>query len=167
MSDASTEQDAYVRQELIFHLTGGHAHMSLAEAVVDFPMERINEPFTNGTYSAWALLEHIRLTQWDILEFMRNKDYVYLSWPADYWPSPDKQATADDWATTLAAYEADMQTMVEIVTDPATDLYTKIPWGEGQTIMREIMVTTDHNAYHIGELAIMRQAMQSWGPDHT
>ncbi len=160
------DEQAALRAELIFKLLQGHAHMPLEETVKDFPMDRINENFPNGTYSAWALLEHIRITQWDILDFVHNKDYVYLAWPQDYWPEPGTPATAQQWQATLDAFVADRQALVDIVNDPATDLYAKIPWGEGQTVMREILVVTDHNAYHVGEFAIMRQAMQTWPHGH-
>jgi len=155
-----------LRDELVFQLTRGHAHMPLEEAVADFPMDRINESFPNGTYSAWCLLEHIRISQWDILDFIRNKDYVEIEWPKDYWPEPGTRATPEQWQQTLDTFVADRQSLVDIVMDPATDLYTKIPWGTGQTIMREILVVTDHNAYHAGEFAIMRQAMSTWPPGH-
>jgi hypothetical protein len=160
------DEQAALRAELIFQLTVGHAHMPLEEAVKDFPMERINENFPNGTYSAWCLLEHIRITQWDILDFIRNKDYTYIRWPDDYWPAPGTTATPQQWQASLDAFVADRQALVDIVNDPETDVYATIPWGEGQTIMREILVVTDHNAYHVGEFAIMRQVMSTWGAEH-
>jgi hypothetical protein len=165
MGFMADEQTA-LRDELIFHLTVGHAHMPLEDAVKDFPMDRINEEFPNGSYSAWALLEHIRISQWDILDFIRNKDYIEIEWPKDYWPAPGTRATSQQWQATLDAFIADRQALIEIVNDPATDLYAKISWGTGQTVMREILVVTDHNAYHVGEFAIMRQAMATWGPGH-
>jgi hypothetical protein len=156
-----------LRDELVFQLTRGNAHMPLDEAVADFPMDRINDKFPNGTYSAWCLLEHIRITQWDILDFMRNRDYAEIEWPKDYWPEPGTQATPQQWRETLDAFIADREALIAIVNDPATDLYAKIPWGTGQTVMREILVVTDHNAYHVGEFAIMRQAMGTWPAGHA
>jgi hypothetical protein len=160
------DEQTALREELIFHLVKGHAHMPLDEAVADFPMDRINDVFPNGDYSAWALLEHIRISQWDILDFIRNEDYVLIEWPRDYWPAPGTQATAANWQATIDAFKADRQALVDLVNDPATDVYREIPWGDGQTVMREILVVTDHNAYHVGEFAIMRQAMQTWGRSH-
>jgi hypothetical protein len=162
-----TDDQAALREELVFHLIKGHAHMPLEEAVAEFPLDQINEVFPNGTYSAWALLEHIRISQWDILDFMRNKDYVYIEWPKDYWPEPGTMATPEQWRACIDGFLADRQALVDIVRDPATDLYARIPWGEGQTIMREILVVTDHNAYHVGEFAGMRQVMDTWGPGHV
>ena len=162
-----TDEQAALREELVFHLVKGNAHMPLEDAVAQFPMERINDVFPNGTYTAWALLEHIRITQWDILDFIRNRDYVYLEWPKDYWPAPDLAATPEEWLATLESILRDRRELVALVMNPSTDLYAKIPWGKGQTVMREVLVVTDHNAYHVGEFAGMRQVMDTWGPGHS
>jgi len=154
-----------MREHLLWQLKGGQAHMSLAQAVADFPMERINEKFPKGEYGPWALLEHIRRGQWDILDFIRNPDYVYIKWPDDYWPDTAYEATEADWRRTLEGYKDDLRELIDIVADPRTDLYAKIPHGEGQTILREILLTCDHLAYHVGEFAIMRQVMTTWYED--
>ncbi len=156
-----TEDDS-VREHLLWQLRGGQAHMKLSQAVADFPMDRINEKFPKGEYGPWALLEHIRRGQWDILDFIRNPSYKEMKWPDDYWPATDYMATEADWNDTLAAYEADLQELIAMVEDPKTDLYAKIPHGDGQTIIREMMLTCDHLAYHLGEFAIMRQVMDTW-----
>ena len=160
-----SREDDSVREHLLWQLKGGQAHMSLAQAVAGFPLERINEKFPNGQYGPWALLEHVRRGQWDILDFIRNPDYVYIKWPDDYWPDTNYKATEADWRRTLEGFEHDLQELIAIVEDPATDLYAKIPHGDGQTILREIMLTCDHLAYHLGELAIMRQVMDTWHED--
>jgi DinB superfamily len=160
------DTDSTVREELVFLLTGGNAHMSYAEAIQDYPMDRTNDVFPNGTYTAWHLLEHLRLTQWDILDFIRNPNYQEGQWPQDYWPAQDARATPEDWQRTIASFQADMRALRDLVLDPRTDLYTRIPHGTGQNILREIQVVSDHNAYHIGEFAIMRQVMGTWGPGH-
>lgn len=141
--------------------------MTLAEAVEDFPPAHMNTIFPNGTYSSWHLLEHVRLAQGDILDFIRNPQYQEQTWPDDYWPTPEQQATPEDWQRTLDAFHADLQALVEIARDPATDLYAPIPHGSGQNILRELLVVADHNAYHTGEFAIMRQVMGTWGPGHA
>ena len=160
-----SREDESVREHLLWHLRGGQAHMKLSQAVAEFPMDRINQRFPNGPYGAWALLEHLRRSQWDILDFIRNPNYKYIKWPDDYWPATDYVATEADWSETLAASEHDLQELIAIVEDPSTDLYAKIPHGEGQTIIREIMLTCDHLAYHLGEFAIMRQVMGTWPAD--
>lgn len=156
-----------LRDQLADLLEHSHAHMSFSEAVADYPMEHINTLFPNGTYSAWHLLEHLRLTQWDILDFIRNPHYQEREWPKDYWPAPDQQATPADWQRTITAFTADQHTLRAIILDESIDLWAPIPHGTGQTIAREIMVVADHNAYHTGELAIMRQVMGTWGPSHS
>jgi hypothetical protein len=160
------ESNRPLREQLCELLEHSQAHMSFAEAVAAYPMEHINTPFPNGTYSAWHLLEHLRRTQWDILDFIRNQDYREQEWPRDYWPAPEQQAQPDDWQRTIDAFLADQQALRAIVMNPQTDLWAPIPWGSGQTIAREITVVADHNAYHIGEFAIMRQVMGTWGPSH-
>ncbi|HEU5343273.1 MAG TPA: DinB family protein [Ktedonobacterales bacterium] len=160
------ETDRLLRDQLADLLAHGNAHMSFTEAVADYPMDRINALFPHGGYSAWHLLEHLRLTQWDILDFIRNPDYQERAWPQDYWPAPDQQATPDDWRRTIQSFLADQQALLAIIQDPETDLWAPIPQGTGQTIAREIMVVADHNAYHIGEFAIMRQVMETWGLRH-
>jgi hypothetical protein len=158
--------DVMIREELINLLKGGNAHMSLREAVKDFPEEKINTVFPNGTYSAWDLLEHIRITQWDILNFIINSNYKEISWPDAYWPEKDKLAIKREWEKTILQFEKDNLALGKIVKNSETDLYAKIPHGDGQTILREILVVSDHNSYHIGEFAITRQAMKTWEKNH-
>jgi hypothetical protein len=156
-----------LREELVFLLDHGNAHMSFEEAVADYPMEQINTPFPNGGYSSWHLLEHLRLTQWDILDFIRNPHYQERAWPQEYWPPRDQQASPDDWQRTIRDFLADRQALRAIAMDPQNDLWAPIPQGAGQTIAREIMVVADHNAYHLGEFAIMRQVMVTWASTHS
>jgi hypothetical protein len=158
--------DQSVRDELLFLLRGGHAHMPFEAAVADFPAAHFNTCPLNVSYTPWHLLEHLRITQADILEFIRNPKYVYLNWPDDYWPAVDAQADAAAWQATIAGFKADNQALQAIVADPAKDLYTPLAHGEGQNILREILVVADHNAYHIGELAILRQVMGTWPAGH-
>ena len=157
--------DELIRNHLVWLLQGGDAHMTFMETISGFPLDRRGELFPNGSYSAWALLEHLRITQWDILDFITNSDYKYLQWPKDYWPAQDKQATPEDWHSTIAKFENDQKALVRIVEDPKTDLYSPIAHGTGKTILREVLLVADHNAYHIGEFAIMRQVMGTWPKD--
>jgi hypothetical protein len=154
--------ESALRDELVFHLLKGHAHMTFDEAVTDFPLKHINTVFTNGVYTFWHLLEHIRRTQKDILDFMVNPDYKEPRWPDDYWPGNEKKAVKKDWDKTIKGFLKDQKELQKLVEDPKTDLYKKLPHGTGQTVMREIIVVTDHNAYHLGEFAIMRQVLGAW-----
>lgn len=154
--------DAILRNQLVEFLKGGHAHMDLDEAVEDFPMEHINSKVPNSTYTPWRLLEHIRITQWDILEYIRNPGYVWLKWPKDYWPPVGKKATPADWKKTIKDFNKDLKELIEIVKNPKTDLNAKTPQKDGQPIIREILLVIDHNAYHIGEFAILRDVMRTW-----
>lgn len=155
------DPDQAVRKQLLDLLNGGNAHMDVDEAIAYFPESMMDAKFPNGTYSAWALLEHIRRAQWDILDFIRNPDYKEMDWPDDYWPKPSEKATKKEWGKTIAGIIKGRKELESIIKDPKINLHTKIPWGDGQTVMREILVVSDHNAYHIGEFAIMRQVMST------
>jgi hypothetical protein len=154
--------DQVVRNQLLALLRGGNAHMSLDQAVADFPIERINQEPPNVPYTPWQLLEHIRITQWDILEFIRKPDHVSPDWPVGYWPPREKEANREQWTKTIQQFQADLEALQEIVADPATDLYATMPQGEKYTILREILVVADHTAYHVGEFGILRQVMSTW-----
>ena len=127
-----------------------------------FRRQEFNDKFPNSEYSAWGLLEHLRITQDDILEFITNLNYQDKSWPKDYWPDPKTVATLSDWQRTTELFHNDQQALVDLINDPRTNLFVKIPHGSGQNILKEIMVVADHNAYHIGEFAIIRQVMGTW-----
>jgi len=151
-----------VRDEALFLLQKGNAHMSFDEAVADFPAERINERPPHVPYSPWHLLEHLRLTQRDILDFIRDPQYQEMKWPDDYWSTPDATTDAAGWARTLADFRTDAAALAALADDPDRDLHAAIPWGNGQTLLRELLVVADHNAYHTGEFAILRQVMGTW-----
>ncbi len=161
-----SDSDAVLRKQLTALLRGGNAHMPFEAAVADFPMEAANRLPPNVSYSPWHLLEHLRLTQWDILDFIRNPKYEYRKWPEDYWPAPDEQADAAKWQETIARFLADQNALVSIAQDPATDLTADLAHAAGYTVLREILVVSDHNAYHIGEFAILRQVMGTWPAGH-
>lgn len=154
--------DTVQREQLRALLHDGNAHMSFSEAVAQFPGEYMNATPPNVDYTPWQLLEHLRISQWDILEFIRNPRHVSPEWPEGYWPAQDAKADDAAWQHTCEAFQSDLVALEHIVTDPATDLYTPLPHGGGQTIFREILVVADHNAYHIGEFAILRQVMGTW-----
>ncbi len=154
--------DKVAREQLLALLRGGNAHIGFDGAVADFPVAYINSKPPNVPYTPWHLLEHIRIAQWDILEFIRNPEHVSPKWPEGYWPSPDEQADEAKWQQTIDDFRADMKAIQDLVTDPNTDLFAQIPHAQGYTIFREILLVADHNAYHIGEFAILRQVMGTW-----
>lgn len=158
------DSDKVLRAQLLELLRGGSAHMTFDEAVRDFPMDAVNARPPSVPYTPWHLLEHIRLTQRDILDFVREDSYEEGVWPDDYWPSPDAEADKRAWNETLAAFHEDLAALQGMVNDPATDLTALVPNGDGQTFIREVLLVADHNAYHIGEFAILRQVMGTW-PD--
>jgi hypothetical protein len=154
--------DQVVREQLLALLSGGNAHMSFEQAVADFPAEYFNTKPPNITYTPWHILEHLRIAQWDILEFIRNPAHVSPQWPEGYWPHPAETTDQEGWKKTVNAFLSDLGTLQDIVKDPATDLYAQIPHAPGYTIFREILVVSDHNAYHIGEFGVLRQVMGTW-----
>lgn len=166
MTDTLVSTDP-LRAQLLALLEGHDARMTFDEAVASFPAEAINAFPPNVTYTPWHLLEHLRITQWDILDYIVNRDYVEMRWPDDYWPAPDATATPEQFAATIEGFRADNAALRAIVADPATDLLAVIPDTPGHTILREARIVGDHNAYHIGEFAVLRQVMGSWPRDRA
>jgi hypothetical protein len=159
--------DATLRGQLLSLLRSENAHMSFDEAVADFPMDRINARIPNGSYTPWHILEHLRLTQRDILLFMTDPAYKEPSWPVDYWPARDAMATPSEWEHTIESFRADLAELERLVEDDQFDLEQQVPWGSGQTHLREFLLVADHNAYHIGEFGVLRQVMQTWPASHA
>jgi hypothetical protein len=153
-----------LREQLLALVDGHDARMPFDAAVADFPGEAINTFPPNVPYTPWHLLEHLRITQWDILDYIQNRDYLAPDWPEEYWPAPDATATPEQFAATIDGFRSDNAALHDLVADPATDLLAVIPNTAGHTILREVRVVGDHNAYHIGEFAILRQVMGTWPP---
>jgi hypothetical protein len=154
--------DDATREQVLALLRGGNAHMTFDEAVADFPMDRINERPPHVPYTPWHLVEHLRLTQRDILDFSAAPDYQERTWPDDYWPDPAAEAAPDNWDESLRRFRDDLAAMQALVADRNQDLHAPLPNGNGQTLFREALLVADHNAYHVGELAILRQVMGAW-----
>ena len=154
--------DRVVRDQLIALLRGGNAHLGFDNAVADFPLEYVNSKAPNLTYTPWHILEHMRIAQRDILEFIRDPDHVSPSWPDGYWPTPNTLANEAQWKKTIADFRNDLKALQELVANPGTDLSAPIPHAPDYTIFREILVVADHNAYHVGEFAGLRQVMATW-----
>jgi hypothetical protein len=154
--------DAVLRAQLVQLLQQGNAHMPFDQAVAGFPLDRINEQLPGLPYTPWRLLEHVRIAQWDILEFVRNPDHASPEWPEGYWPPEGVEADPLRWQETVQGIQADRQALVEIVQDPDTDLHAWLPQGEPYTVLREVLIVADHGAYHLGEFALLRQVMGAW-----
>ncbi len=155
-------QNKILREHLLWLLRGGNAHMGFEQAVAKFPLEYINQKLPNAPYAPWHLIEHVRIAQWDILEFTRQPNHSSPAWPEGYWPPPDKQAGEAQWQKTVEDFRADLQALQELVADPDTDLCAPLPHAPDYTVLREILLVADHNAYHIGEFAVLRQVMETW-----
>ena len=151
-----------IRRQLIELLEAEGAHMPFEAAVADFPAEGINRRVPHSDYTPWHLLEHIRFAQVDILDYIRDRAYLEPTWPDEYWPPRDATATPGEFEATLDAFRRDRAALRDLVADPGTDLFAVIPETPGHTIFREIRIIGAHNAYHIGEFAILRQVMGTW-----
>jgi|SRR5215472_10129399 len=150
--------DAQLRDHLRYLLSGGGAHLSFDELIEDFPEQAINGRIDGVPYTPWQVLEHMRLAQWDILEFSRNPKHVSPPFPAGYWPEPERVATAKMWRQSITEFRRDLQEMLELTTSDA-DLMSPIPGGDGQTLLREALLVADHNAYHLGALTLMKRIL--------
>ena len=154
--------DDVVREQVLQLLRGGNAHLNLEKIIDGFPPEAINELPPNVPYSPWHLLEHIRIAQSDILEFIRHSDHVSPTWPEGYWPLTGEEADAAKWEKAIQSLDSDMEQLQAIVQDPDTDLYADLPHAAGYTILREMLLVADHNSHHLGEFAILRAVMGTW-----
>jgi DinB superfamily len=155
--------EQHIRAQLVNLLSVAQAHMTFEDAVKNFPPDKMNTRPQGVEYTFWHLLEHLRICQWDILDYCRNPQYKEMEWPREYWPARDAMTDTAGWQRTIDQFLADRAALVAMVQDPKTDLYSPIPHGYGgHTILREILVVADHNAYHIGEFGILRQVMGYW-----
>ena len=153
------DKEKIVREHLSELLLGRSAHIDLKAAVADFPMADINTKVAGSPHTGWELLEHIRIAQSDILEFSRDANHVSPYWPDGYWPAED--GTADKWRASLEQVRRDLRSMIDLVGDESTDLYANIEHGDGQTVLREALLVADHNAYHLGQLVLVKRMLEN------
>jgi len=154
-----------VREQVVRLLQGGQAHLTLDAVLKNFPQSLRGRKPEGVPHSAWQLLEHMRIAQWDILEFSRNAKHVSPEWPEGYWPASERPPTDAAWKKSIAAIKRDRRAMERLVENPRTDLFSKIPHGTGQNILREALLIADHNAYHIGQLMLVRRLLGAWQED--
>jgi DinB superfamily len=154
--------DAALREHLVNLLKSGGAHVQFSDAIEGFPAAKRGAFVEGLPHTGWQLLEHLRIAQWDILEFSRNPKHVSPGFPEGYWPKTPVPPDEGAWDKSVAAFEKDLQEMIKLVKNPKSDLYAKIPHGEGQTILREALLVADHNSYHLGQLVDLRRALRAW-----
>ncbi len=158
----ATDSVALLRQELASYLDSGHAHASWRDAFAELPPELRGSKVVGSPHTAWQLLDHLRIAQWDILEFSRNSKHVSPDFPLGYWPATPAPPDENAWDASVRAYRRDLDEMRKLILDPQTDLFAKIPHGSGQTILREALLIIDHNAYHLGQLVLLRRLLDAW-----
>lgn len=151
-----------LREHLVYLLKGGGAHLNFEQAIADLPRELRGKKVEGAPHTPWRLLEHLRICQWDILEFSRHPGHKSPKFPEGYWPPTDAPPDDVAWDNSIQAFRDDLQAMIALVTNPATDLFAPIPHGDGQTILREALLVADHNAYHLGQLVFLRRCLGAW-----
>jgi hypothetical protein len=156
------KNDDALREHLLALLKGGGAHADFETAIKGLPVNLRGRRPKGSAHSPWEIVEHLRLAQWDILEFTRDAAHVSPKWPEGYWPGQPAPPTPKAWSKSVNAFRADLQAMADLVANPATDLFAKIPHGTGQTALREALLVADHNAYHLGELLVVRRLLGAW-----
>jgi len=156
------DREQSLRQHVLYLLAGGGAHAKFDDVIQGLPAKLRGKKPAKYPHSPWMLLEHMRLAQWDILEFSRNPKHVSPDWPKGYWPELEAPASASAWNKSIKQFRADLQAMQALVADSKTDLFARIPWGDGQTILREALLVADHNAYHLGQLVDVRRMLGAW-----
>ncbi|HEV2490678.1 MAG TPA: DinB family protein [Candidatus Acidoferrales bacterium] len=154
--------DRALRDHLADLFGKGNAHADWRDILNGIPEALRGVKPARAPHSAWQLLEHLRIAQWDILEFSRNPKHVSPQFPLGYWPATEMPPSVTAWETSVKAFERDLAEMRELVSHPKTDLFARIPHGDGQTILREALVLADHNAYHLGQIVLLRRMLGAW-----
>jgi hypothetical protein len=159
---AARVDDKLLRAHLVKLLDADNAHVNFAKTIASWPVAHRGVKPEGAPHTGWQLLEHLRIAQWDILEFCRNPKHVSPEWPSGYWPSSEAPPSAEAWDRSVKAFRADCEAMQELVENPKTNLFARIPHGTGQTILREALLAADHNAYHLGQLVLLRRLLGNW-----
>ena len=154
--------DQTLREHLLYLLNDGGAHAKFEDVIKQFPENLRGKEVENFPHTAWMLLEHMRIAQLDILEFSRNAKHASPKWPEGYWPKTKAPASADAWSKSVQSFRKDLKEMEALVKNPKTDLYAPLPWGDGQTVLREALLVADHNAYHLGQLVTLSRLLGAW-----
>jgi hypothetical protein len=155
-------EEKQLRKHLLDLLSGGHAHLDWKSAFAGIPPKLRGVRPIELPYSIWELLEHMRIAQWDILEFSRDPKHVSPEWPSGYWPKVPAPPNAAAWNKSVKRFAGGLAEMKKLAASPRTDLFAPIPYGTGQTILKEILLVADHNAYHLGQVILVRRLLGAW-----
>ena len=158
-----TTPSAALRAQLRRILSWQDAHVGFEKSVEGLSPKLRGVRVVGVPHSAWELLEHMRITQHDILDFCRNPGYTEITWPDDYWPKSAEPPSERAWDDSIAAFRDDRAALEALAADESIDLFATIPHGDGQTYLRELLLVADHNAYHLGQLVAVRQQLGAWG----
>jgi hypothetical protein len=162
LKGSSGNSDRKLREQLVHLLKGGGAHVHFDDALNGLPVNK-RGAFAKGLpHTLWQLLEHMRLAQWDILEFSRDPEHISPGFPQGYWPKSPSPASDSAWHEGVSGFKKDLREMIRLVENPRTDLLAPIEHGQGQTILREALLLADHNAYHLGQMIYLRRALHIW-----
>jgi hypothetical protein len=162
MKQDPKDKDKALREHVLYLLDGGGAHAKFDEVVADIPPKLLGQKPAGLPHSLWRLLEHLRIAQRDILEFSRNSKHASPKWPEGYWPKTEAPPSPAAWNAGVKQFHQDLKAMQDLVKDPKTDLFAKVPWGDGQTVLREALLLADHNAYHLGQMLDVRRLLGAW-----
>lgn len=157
--------DLALRQQIINQLDAAQAHATFDTIIADLPPSLRGQRPDGLPYAPWELLEHLRIGQYDILDFCQNPDYEERAWPDDYWPDTTAPPSDDAWDASVDAFRRDLDAMKDMVQNPDLDLLAEMPHGDGQTYLREALLVADHNAYHLGQLVTVRRLLGCWPPE--
>ena len=158
----SSSRDRAIREHLLYVFEGGGAHAKFGDVIGNLPAALRGRRVPGLPYTAWMLLEHLRIAQWDILEFSRNPNHVSPAFPSGYWPAQKAPPSEAAWTASVKRFRTDLKAMEALVKNPKADLYKRFPWGDGQTLLREALLLADHNAYHLGQLVTLRRLLGAW-----
>lgn len=153
--------EAALRDQLVAQLEGGQAYLAVEKILDGFPIERAGVRIDGIRHTPWELLEHLRIAQWDILYFTLDPQHITPPWPEEHWPKEASPASSEAWSASARLFLDELEQVKELARDPETPLFEKIPHGSGQTYLREILLVADHNAHHLGQLLMLRRALEA------
>ena len=158
----SNSNDEVIREHVLFALNGDGAHVDFETAMRDLPEALRDKRPPGAAHSLWEVIQHLRIAQWDILEYIRNSSHVSPEFPAGYWPAVNSQPSSDSWEESLEKFRADFAAIIAMVSDPTCDILAPLHGVSGQTIARKLLMLADHNAYHLGEFVALRRVLAGW-----